>query len=260
MESQLILRESGIDYVLLTKDRLEDALRIQANTMVHENIAIGLGMFEEPGAPEEMQLIFKEVVKDGISIIALDSDTKEMAGVVFNKMHARNLDEIIRFFYLKIPLKEGDEDALGRYVNKNIKHRSCIELIRFLNNFESKVNIFEKYDTDAILEMFYIATDTKYRRRGIGLGLTKSSFALGKMLQKGEIKKVSMGGQIVLENAIPNIAIAIYSSNYSIRIGEKLGGECLAELLYEDYTFNGKKMSERIDSNHKRVTLIAFKL
>ncbi|XP_014611834.1 PREDICTED: uncharacterized protein LOC106791019 isoform X1 [Polistes canadensis] len=246
MECQLILREGGIDYVLLTKDRLEDALRIQANTMVHENIAIGLGMFEEPGAPEEMQLIFKEVVKDGISIIALDSDTKEMAGVVFNKMH--------------IPLKEGDEDALGRYVNKNIKHRSCIELIRFLNNFESKVNIFEKYDTDAILEMFYIATDKKYRRRGIGLGLTKSSFALGKMLQKGEIKKVSMGGEIVLENAIPNIAIAIYSSNYSIRIGEKLRGECLAELLYEDYTFNGKKMSERIDSNHKRVTLIAFKL
>ncbi|XP_015188938.1 PREDICTED: uncharacterized protein LOC107073047 [Polistes dominula] len=246
MESQLILQESGIDYVLLTKDKLDDALRIQASTMVHENIAIGMGMFEEPGAPEEMQLIFKEVVKDGISIIALESETKEMTGVIFNKMH--------------IPLKEGEEDELGKFVNQNIKHSSCIELTRFLNNFESTVNLFEKYETDAILEMFYIAVDTKYRKRGIGLGLTKSSLTLGKMLQKGEIQKISMGGDIVLKNAMPNVAIAVYSSNYSIRIGEKLGGEFLAELLYEDYTVNGKKMSERIDSNHKRVILVAFKL
>ncbi|KAI4502003.1 hypothetical protein M0802_002685 [Mischocyttarus mexicanus] len=263
MEYQLILSEDGIDYVLLTKDRLDDALRIQADTMFHENIAIGVGMFEELGAPEEMQLVFKEVVKDGISIIALDSDTKEIAGVVFNKMHAKerkNLNKIIRLFYLKIPLKEGEEDALESFVNENIKHRPCIELIRFLNNLESRVNFFDKYDTDAMLEIFYIATDAKYRRRGIGLGLTKCSLKLMKMLKNGEIEKVSMGGEIVLKNAIPNVAIAIFTSNYSIRIGEKMGGEFLVELLYEDYIVNGNKMSEKIDSNHKRAALVAFKV
>lgn len=88
MGTQLIRRENGIDYVLLTRDRLEDALSVQASTMANENIAIGLGMFEESGAPEEMQLIFREVVKDGVSIIAIDVDTNEIAGVIFNKMHA----------------------------------------------------------------------------------------------------------------------------------------------------------------------------
>ncbi|KAL2728090.1 uncharacterized protein V1477_017366 [Vespula maculifrons] len=208
METQLIRRENGIDYVLLTNDRLEEALRIQASTMADENIAIGLGMFEESGAPEEMQLIFREVVKDGVSIIALDSDTNEMAGV------------------------------------------------------ESKVNIFEKYNVDAMMEMFYLGTDTKYRGRGIGKILTECTLKLGKMLQNGEIKKVSMvpDETIVLEAAIPKVVIAVYTSNYSIRIGEKLNGEFLVNVFYEDFIINGKKMSERIGSNHKRVALVAYKL
>ncbi|KAL2726712.1 hypothetical protein V1478_006990 [Vespula squamosa] len=241
METQLIRRENGIDYVLLTNNKLEDALRIQASTMANENIAIGLDMFEESGAPEEMQLIFREVVKDGVSIIALNSDTNEMAG---------------------IPLKDGEKDALESFVEKNIKHRSCIELINFLNNVESKVNIFEKYNVDAMLEMFYLGTDTKYRGRGIGKVLTECTLKLGKMLQNGEIKKVSMVADesIVLESAIPKVAIAVYTSNYSIRIGETLNGEFLANVFYEDFIIKGKKMSERINSDHKRVALVAFKL
>ncbi|XP_043668828.1 uncharacterized protein LOC122629464 [Vespula pensylvanica] len=248
METQLIRQENGIDYVLLTNNRLEEALRIQASTMADENIAIGLDMFEESGAPEEMQLIFREVVKDGVSIIALDSDTNEMAGVIFNKMH--------------IPLKDGEEDAFESFMEKNIKHRSCIELINFLNNVESKVNIFEKYNVDAMMEMFYLGTDTKYRGRGIGKILTECTLKLGKMLQNGEIKKVSMvtDETIVLEAAIPKVVIAVYTSNYSIRIGEKLNGEFLVNVFYEDFIINGKKMSERIGSNHKRVALVAYKL
>nr|KAF7427135.1 hypothetical protein H0235_006829 [Vespula pensylvanica] len=241
METQLIRQENGIDYVLLTNNRLEEALRIQASTMADENIAIGLDMFEESGAPEEMQLIFREVVKDGVSIIALDSDTNEMAG---------------------IPLKDGEEDAFESFMEKNIKHRSCIELINFLNNVESKVNIFEKYNVDAMMEMFYLGTDTKYRGRGIGKILTECTLKLGKMLQNGEIKKVSMvtDETIVLEAAIPKVVIAVYTSNYSIRIGEKLNGEFLVNVFYEDFIINGKKMSERIGSNHKRVALVAYKL
>ncbi|XP_035722275.1 uncharacterized protein LOC118441672 [Vespa mandarinia] len=248
METQLIHRENGIDYVLLTSNRLEDALRIQANTMANENIAIGLDMFEESGAAEEMQLIFREVVKDGVSIIALDSETNEIAGVIFNKIH--------------ISLKDGEKDALESFIEKNIKHRSCIELINFLDKVESKVNIFEKYNVDAILEMFYLGTDTKYRGRGIGMLLTECTLKLGKMLQNGEIKKVSMvaNERIVLEAAIPKVAIAVYTSNYSIRIAEKLNGEFLANAFYEDFIINGKKMSERIDSNHKKVALVAYKL
>lgn len=86
--AQLVANYDAIEYTLLTKERLEDALQVQASTMLNENIAIGVGMFEEAGAPEEMQLIFREVVKDGISIIAVDIGTGQIVGVGFNKIHA----------------------------------------------------------------------------------------------------------------------------------------------------------------------------
>lgn len=80
--------DDEMNYKLLTRDKVEDALAIQAQTMKQENLAIGLGMFEEDGAPEEMLLVFKEVIKDGTTLMAVDKKTNELAAVAFNKLHA----------------------------------------------------------------------------------------------------------------------------------------------------------------------------
>ena len=80
--------DDELNYKLLTRDKVEGALAIQAQTMKQENLAIGLGMFEEDGAPEEMLLVFKEVIKDGTTLIAVDKKTNELAAVAFNKLHA----------------------------------------------------------------------------------------------------------------------------------------------------------------------------
>uniref|UniRef100_V9IMA7 Uncharacterized protein n=1 Tax=Apis cerana TaxID=7461 RepID=V9IMA7_APICE len=79
--------DDELEYKLLTRDKVEDALAIQAETMKQENLAIGLGMFEEDGAPEEMNLLFREVIKDGMTLIAVDKRTDEVAAVAFNKLH-----------------------------------------------------------------------------------------------------------------------------------------------------------------------------
>lgn len=82
------LEAGELEYKLLTKDKIQEALMVQAETMKQECLAIGLGMFEEPGAPEEMQLVFKEIMKDGVTIIAVDKATDQLAAVAFNKIHA----------------------------------------------------------------------------------------------------------------------------------------------------------------------------
>lgn len=79
-------RTGTIRFRLLSGDRLEDALAVQRQSMRHECIAIGVGMFEEPGAPEEMQLVFREVAKDGCTVIAVDPSDRVVA-VAFNKLH-----------------------------------------------------------------------------------------------------------------------------------------------------------------------------
>lgn len=77
-----------LEYKLLTRDKVQEALAVQAETMKQECLALGLGMFEENGAPEEMLLLFKEIMKDGATIIAVDKETDQLAAVAFNKIHA----------------------------------------------------------------------------------------------------------------------------------------------------------------------------
>ena len=77
-----------LEYKLLTRDKVQEALAVQAETMKQECLALGLGMFEENGAPEEMLLVFKEIMKDGATIIAVDKETDQLAAVAFNKIHA----------------------------------------------------------------------------------------------------------------------------------------------------------------------------
>lgn len=80
-------RTGAIEYRMLTKDKIEDALTVQQHSMRQECIAIGMGMYEDPGAPEEMQLVFREVIKDGCTVIAVDRSDRVVA-VAFNKLHA----------------------------------------------------------------------------------------------------------------------------------------------------------------------------
>lgn len=85
----------AIEYRILSKDRLEEALAVQQLSMHNECIAIGMGMYEEPGAAEEMKLVFREVVKDGCTVIAVDRSDRVVA-VAFNKLCASRVLRSLR--------------------------------------------------------------------------------------------------------------------------------------------------------------------
>lgn len=75
-----------IEFRILSDDKIEEALNVQQQSMRQECMAIGMGMYEEPGAPEEMLLVFREVIKDGCTVIAVDRSDRVVA-VAFNKLH-----------------------------------------------------------------------------------------------------------------------------------------------------------------------------
>lgn len=78
---------SSIEYRLLTEDKIQSALKIQQRSMETENVARGIGLYEEDGAPEAMKVVFEEVIKDNFSIIAVDTKTEQVVAVSFNKIH-----------------------------------------------------------------------------------------------------------------------------------------------------------------------------
>lgn len=80
----------NIEFRILSKDKIEETLDVQRLSMRQECIAVGMGMYEDPGAPEEMQLVFREVIKDGCTVIAVDRSDRVVA-VAFNKLHASTI-------------------------------------------------------------------------------------------------------------------------------------------------------------------------
>ncbi|KYN37651.1 hypothetical protein ALC56_07850 [Trachymyrmex septentrionalis] len=237
-------RSGAIEFRMLSKDRIEDALIVQQHSMRQECIAIGMGMYEDPGAAEEMQLVFREVIKDGCTVIAVDRSDRVVA-VAFNKLHMSSQQE---------------EDSFAFFVKNNIKHRSCRDLIEFIDGIESQVDVFEKYNARGAMEIFYIGTDSKCQERGIGWQITEKSLEVARGLRTRKLKQICIADKIVNEHVRPEVAFAIAASTFSQRIMEKLNFETLAEVQYEDYVRGGKKMSDRIGNLHKIARLTARKL
>ncbi|XP_071574892.1 arylalkylamine N-acetyltransferase 1 isoform X2 [Temnothorax nylanderi] len=238
-------RTGALEFRMLTKDRIEDVLTVQQYSMRQECIAIGMGMYEDPGAPEEMQLVFREVIKDGCTVIAVDRSDRVVA-VAFNKLH--------------VPPQPEETDPLALFIESNIKHRSCRDLIEFIDDIESRVDVFEKYNARSAMEIFYIGTDPKCQERGIGLEITEKSLEVARGLRARKLKQICVADKIVNEYVRPEVAFAVAASMFSQRIMEKLNFETLAEVRYEDYIRGGKKMSDRIGNVHKTAKLTARKL
>ena len=238
--------DDELNYKLLTRDKVEDALAIQAQTMKQENLAIGLGMFEEDGAPEEMLSVFREVIKDGTTLIAVDKKTNELAAVAFNKLHARP--------------KEGVKDELEVFIEENLRHQTCRQLVKLLDDTQCSVDIFERNNANGALELFYLGTNPRYQGRGIGRQMVEKCIEFGRGLLNGTMKRRSIDGDVLEQHVLPEIIFGVFASNYSQRIADKLGFEVLHEFRYEDYSFAGRKMSERIGDVHKTARLQVLKL
>lgn len=134
----------------------------------------------------------------------------------------------------------------------------------FMIDVDSRINLFKHYNVNCILELMFLATLPDYGCRRIGELLIVSSLELGKELRRGKKVKtpVTIHGSNELTNAdaVPVLASAIMSSIYSQRIAMKLHFDQLLELSYDEFEFDGKKFSERIDPKHQLCTLVAKRL
>lgn len=144
------------------------------------------------------------------------------------------------------------------YTEFSKKSTSDLRLLSFgqIDN----VDIFERYDTNGAMEVFYLGTDPRYQGRGIGRRMMQECIGFGRGLLNGTRRRTSIDGVILEQSVIPSIIFGVFASNYSQRIADKLGFHVLHEVRYDDYASNGRKMSERIGSVHKTARLQVLKL
>lgn len=63
-----------------------------------------------------------------------------------------------------------------------------------------------------------------------------------------------------LRNYRPGAITAVFSSNYSQKIGQDLGFETLHEAFFSDFVYKGKTLAERITDGHLSMTVAGKKL
>jgi ribosomal protein S18 acetylase RimI-like enzyme len=105
------------------------------------------------------------------------------------------------------------------------------------------------YKASNALEIFYIGVDARYRRYGIARSLLGMS--------------IDMAPKIALDRRVPQpeIAFAVFTSNYSQALAEQFDFEWLHAIRYDEYECSdGKLLSERIGNVHQSSKLGARRL
>ncbi|KAF9405789.1 hypothetical protein HW555_013609 [Spodoptera exigua] len=231
----------------LTNKTMEGALKVIRDSFFKtEPLCKAVGLLEEPGAAEELMQTCYDAAKDGVTLVASDTSTNEIIGVVFNKIQ------------VTIPKEENYYEKLRR----NCKHRSVRAFLDFSIDLEMKANIHQRYDTNCFIEVMYLATLPDFKHKNVGSLLGLCTYDLGKKLFNGEDVKTPLSNNEDITNfeAIPNLLVALTTSKYTQRMGVKFGYEKVVEVRYDDYSYNGKSFRESIGDEHQTCQVLVKRL
>ncbi len=96
------------------------------------------------------------------------------------------------------------------------------------------------------MEITFLGVLPEYRNLGVGRELVRADLSLMDKLRQ------SFYG--------PEVAVALWTSNFSARIGEIFEFETLRFSSYDSVVYNGIRLSDRVDKQHPGIKLSAKKL
>lgn len=86
----------------MTGDTFEGALNvIRKSFFVYENVCKAVDLLSESGASKELEELCVDAAKDGVSVIAVDTNSKKVIGVAFNKIQVKKKHSVYAFHCLK---------------------------------------------------------------------------------------------------------------------------------------------------------------
>lgn len=109
-------------------------------------------------------------------------------------------------------------------------------LTEYVISAESKVDRFELFNVDAILDVMYLAVLQEYGGKGIGRNLVKFTIELATALKNSEGS----------DEPRPGLVTALWTSRATQVIGKKLGFEVLLDEPFSIYSFLGENFAERV--------------
>lgn len=114
--------------------------------------------------------------------------------------------------------------------------------MNYMIEADSRVDAFELFEVDCLLEIMFLATLTEYGRRGIGLNLCQYSIDLAKDLKNG--KDVDI--YLTQGQPQPKLVTSLWTGRNTIAIGKKLNFQVIFEESFTKFSFNGKSFAESV--------------
>lgn len=160
-----------------------------------EPVNIGREPLQQTLEDEEFSL---STIEHGTSILAIDYDTKNIAGAM-----------------LSSPMVPGDAEKIIEEATR-CSNKKWSDILLLLAHLEQKANVCERYNVKRALLMNVLSVDKHMRGHSIGVNMMHKCMELGKQMSYA-------------------VARIDCTSAYSIRIAEKLNMECVSEMAYADY-------------------------
>lgn len=199
---------------------------------------LGINLPAHQQARDDLTRICVDTLRDGLSIVARVRGTGQIVGHVVNKLIFQD--------------KSGAPSYFEAFMRNECQSPASKEYLRVMLEMDDRVDMFAFNGTDVLLEVMFLGVDARFTRRAIGLKLVECSLRLGGDLKAGNKELERLPHELRGPARRLGGATALYASNYSKAIGERLGFVVHDEVFFDRMTFEGKVLQDRIPDPRQR--------
>lgn len=233
------------EFVSLTNETLPAAMNVMRRAFFgEETVSIACELPNNPEAAAELEDMIIHAAEDGVSIIAVEAATGEVAAAAIN------------IFELAPQLQESDYfiDYQAKCKTPNAKY-----LLQFMIDMGNELDIFKHYQVDVLLEIMFMATLKEHRGHGLAKALFQCSIELAKQLKDGNDVRTMLSG-VPKPLPLPKLVTALCSSFITQKIAQQLGFENLKMVDFHKWTFNGRSFADVIGPETPATSIDCFVL
>ena len=207
----------------LTFANLNEIYKLTENSIIYNPLWAPLAKWHKDVVEIVHTNFCGPVLKKNLSIAYVDENSGDYLGMTLLHAKRKGFTE---------DTDKAEEDMWSKMEQKTDGKSAALK--DFIFRLRSKVNIFEKYGIDKILQANQLSVHPKYGHKGMATKVMQSSLDVAK------------------ENGIPLVA-ATTASMYVDRSLQKLNIDVIAELRYDSYRYKGEVIftPEMMAAGHK---------
>lgn len=181
-----------------------------------------------------------------VSIVAVDVEMNKLVGVALNLIQVHKLSnqtrKSLKFVILQVKSPSTEGSTYFEIFRDKCKTENAKSLMNYMIEADSRVDLFEAFDVDALLEIMFLAVPGQHRGYGLGVKLVEYSVELARDLKNGKDREKFLAPS----QPPPKLVAALWTGRAMQAIGRKQGFEVIFKEPFSNFSFKGRNFAERV--------------